>query len=64
MDGIRMETGECELEFTNEEARAMKTAIVYTLFEMMVHNKGDHNVKKTLSEINHALDELGVKVNG
>ncbi len=63
MDGFRIDTtGEVDLELSGDEAKAMKTAIVYTLFQMMASVHHDNSTMASLVHLNDALEKLGVKV--
>jgi len=65
MDGIRdTTTGEVDLTLSAEEASAIKVAVVYTLFEIMTSGKGREDVRAALAKINHALEALGVTIDG
>ena len=65
MDGVRIETtGECDLELTGKESKAMKVAIVYTLHCMMKVGQCDEETMATLAHMNDALTKLGVEIDG
>lgn len=61
MDGIRMsDTGEVDLELSEEEATAIRVALGYTLTEFS--DDGCQVTRKIMGKLYNALGKLGVRV--